>query len=155
MFIIEIHTACCLCSIRQYSITLNTAGTQNKIILHSSLVKTSIWTTWLQIPQNMAKWLIRSCEVTWLNPVSCTPPAVTITHEIFFKEYMLKKTEKDSLVNLAVVIEDVKSHERVLVSEEFNIRTPFLETQVYAGPAWTFILALKENMTSSTLDPFV
>ncbi len=68
---------------------------------------------------------------------------------------MLKKTEKDSLVNLAVVIEDVKCHERVLVSEEFNIRTPSLETQVYAGPAWTFTLALKENMTSSTLDTFI
>ncbi len=68
---------------------------------------------------------------------------------------MLKKTEKDSLVNLAVVIEDVKSQERVLVSEEFNIRNPFLEIQVYAGPTWTFTLTLKENMTSSTLDPFV
>ncbi len=58
---------------------------------------------------------------------------------------MLKKTEKDSLVNLAVVIEDVKSQERVLVSEEFNIRNPFLEIQVYAGPTLTFILALKET----------
>ncbi len=65
-------------------------------------------------------------------PVS--PPAVTIKHEISFKEYMLKDAAEDSLVNLAVVIEDVKSQERVLASEEFNIRTPFLEIQVYAGP---------------------
>ncbi len=86
-----------------------------------------------------------NCEVTGLNPVSCTPPAVTIKHEISFKEYMLKEAAEDSLVNLAVVIEDVKSQERVLASEEFNIRNPSLEIQVYAGPSWTFILALKET----------
>ncbi len=64
-------------------------------------------------------------------PVTCTPPAVTINHEISFKEYMLKEAAEDSLVNLAVVIEDVKSQERVLVSEEFNISTPSLDIQVY------------------------
>ncbi len=67
-------------------------------------------------------------------PVSCTPPAVTIHHEISFKEYMLTEAAEDSLVNLAVVIEDVKSQERVLASEEFNIRSPSLNIQVYAGP---------------------
>ncbi|XP_059426102.1 protein-glutamine gamma-glutamyltransferase 5-like [Carassius carassius] len=55
---------------------------------------------------------------------------VTIKHEISFKEYMLKETAEDSLVNLAVVIEDVKSQERVLASEEFNIRTPSLNIQI-------------------------
>ncbi|XP_026111484.1 protein-glutamine gamma-glutamyltransferase 5 [Carassius auratus] len=55
---------------------------------------------------------------------------VTIKHEISFKEYMLKETAEDSLVNLAVVIEDVKTQERVLASEEFNIRTPSLNIQI-------------------------
>uniref|UniRef100_A0A8C2AP54 protein-glutamine gamma-glutamyltransferase n=1 Tax=Cyprinus carpio TaxID=7962 RepID=A0A8C2AP54_CYPCA len=55
---------------------------------------------------------------------------VTIQHEISFKEYMLTEAEEDSLVNLAVVIEDVKSQERVLASEEFNIRSPSLNIQV-------------------------
>uniref|UniRef100_A0A8C1E6K2 protein-glutamine gamma-glutamyltransferase n=1 Tax=Cyprinus carpio carpio TaxID=630221 RepID=A0A8C1E6K2_CYPCA len=55
---------------------------------------------------------------------------VTIKHEISFKEYMLKETAEDSLVNLAVVIEDVKSQERVLASEEFNISTPSLDIQI-------------------------
>ncbi|XP_052414129.1 protein-glutamine gamma-glutamyltransferase 5-like [Carassius gibelio] len=55
---------------------------------------------------------------------------VTMKHEISFKEYMLKETEEDSLVNLAVVIEDVKTQERVLASEEFNIRTPSLNIQI-------------------------
>uniref|UniRef100_A0A8C1AR36 protein-glutamine gamma-glutamyltransferase n=1 Tax=Cyprinus carpio carpio TaxID=630221 RepID=A0A8C1AR36_CYPCA len=55
---------------------------------------------------------------------------VTIKHEISFKHYMLKETEEDSLVNLAVVIEDVKSQERVLASEEFIIRSPSLDIQI-------------------------
>uniref|UniRef100_A0A8C1ZWL9 protein-glutamine gamma-glutamyltransferase n=1 Tax=Cyprinus carpio TaxID=7962 RepID=A0A8C1ZWL9_CYPCA len=55
---------------------------------------------------------------------------VTIKHEISFKEYMLKETAEDSLVNLAVVIEDVKSQERVLASEEFIIRSPSLDIQI-------------------------
>ncbi|XP_043098611.1 protein-glutamine gamma-glutamyltransferase 5-like [Puntigrus tetrazona] len=55
---------------------------------------------------------------------------VSIKHEISFKEYMLKEAGEDSLVNLAVVIEDVKSEERVLASEEFNIRSPSLDIQV-------------------------
>ncbi|XP_058635095.1 protein-glutamine gamma-glutamyltransferase 5-like isoform X2 [Onychostoma macrolepis] len=55
---------------------------------------------------------------------------VTTKHEISFKEYMLKEAAEDSLVNLAVVVEDVKSQERVLASEEFNIRTPTLDVQI-------------------------
>uniref|UniRef100_A0A8C2HMZ2 protein-glutamine gamma-glutamyltransferase n=1 Tax=Cyprinus carpio TaxID=7962 RepID=A0A8C2HMZ2_CYPCA len=55
---------------------------------------------------------------------------VTTKHEISFKHYMLKETEEDSLVNLAVVIEDVKSQERVLASEEFIIRSPSLDIQI-------------------------
>ncbi|XP_059353709.1 protein-glutamine gamma-glutamyltransferase 5-like [Carassius carassius] len=55
---------------------------------------------------------------------------VTMKHEISFKEYMRKEAMEDSLVNLAVVIEDVKSQERVLASEEFNIRSPALNIQV-------------------------
>ncbi|XP_016424423.1 protein-glutamine gamma-glutamyltransferase 5-like [Sinocyclocheilus rhinocerous] len=55
---------------------------------------------------------------------------VTIKHEISFNDYMLTEAAEDSLVNLAVVIEDVKSQERVLASEEFNIRSPSLNIQV-------------------------
>uniref|UniRef100_A0A8C2L5Q8 protein-glutamine gamma-glutamyltransferase n=1 Tax=Cyprinus carpio TaxID=7962 RepID=A0A8C2L5Q8_CYPCA len=55
---------------------------------------------------------------------------LTIKHEISFKDYMLKEVEEDSLVNLAVVIEDVKSQERVLATEEFNIRSPALTVQI-------------------------
>ncbi len=58
---------------------------------------------------------------------------------------MPKEASEDSLVNLAVVIEDVKSQERVLASEEFNIHSPSLNIQVCAGPTWTFILASKET----------
>ncbi|XP_016424424.1 protein-glutamine gamma-glutamyltransferase 5-like [Sinocyclocheilus rhinocerous] len=55
---------------------------------------------------------------------------VTIQHEISFNDYMLTEAAEDSLVNLAVVIEDVKSQERVLASEEFNIRSPSLNIQI-------------------------
>ncbi|RXN25868.1 glutamine gamma-glutamyltransferase [Labeo rohita] len=55
---------------------------------------------------------------------------VTAKHEITFKEYMLKEAAEDFLVNLAVVIEDVKSQDRVLASEEFNIRSPTLNVQI-------------------------
>ncbi|XP_048056100.1 transglutaminase 5, like [Megalobrama amblycephala] len=55
---------------------------------------------------------------------------VTVQHEIIFKEYMQKEIMEDYLVNLAVVIEDVKSQERVLVSEEFNICSPALNIQI-------------------------
>ncbi|KAI2663203.1 Protein-glutamine gamma-glutamyltransferase 5 [Labeo rohita] len=58
---------------------------------------------------------------------------VTAKHEITFKEYMLKEAADVFLVNLAVVIEDVKSQEKVLASEEFNIRNPTLNVQVYGG----------------------
>ncbi len=79
-------------------------------------------------------------------PVS--PPAVTIKHEISFKEYMLKEAAEDSLVNLAVVIEDVESQERVLASEEFNIRTPSLDIQVYVlcmpNPCCHLMLSFKK-----------
>ncbi len=101
--------------------------------------------------KNMTKWFIKNFSVKSMNPVSCTPPAVTKKHEISFKEYMLKEAAEDSLVNLAVVIEDVKSQERVLASEEFNVGSPSLEIQVYAGPTWTFILALKETWPPLTL----
>ncbi|XP_073708462.1 transglutaminase 5, like isoform X2 [Garra rufa] len=55
---------------------------------------------------------------------------VTITHEIPFNNYMLKETEEDYLVNLAVVIEDVKSQERVLATQEFSVRSPTLNIQI-------------------------
>ncbi|KAL1273387.1 hypothetical protein QQF64_029249 [Cirrhinus molitorella] len=55
---------------------------------------------------------------------------VTTKHEISFKEYMQKEAAEDTLVNLAVVIEDVKSQERVLAAEEFNIRSPTLTVQI-------------------------
>ncbi|RXN32479.1 glutamine gamma-glutamyltransferase [Labeo rohita] len=55
---------------------------------------------------------------------------VTVKHEITFKEYMLKEAADVFLVNLAVVIEDVKSQEKVLASEEFNIRNPTLNVQI-------------------------
>ncbi|CAM4619923.1 unnamed protein product [Leuciscus chuanchicus] len=55
---------------------------------------------------------------------------VTVEHEISFYEYMLNEAMEDCLVNLAVVIEDVKSQERVLVSVEFNISSPVLNIQI-------------------------
>ncbi|KAF4111817.1 hypothetical protein G5714_006612 [Onychostoma macrolepis] len=55
---------------------------------------------------------------------------VTIKHEIFFNDYWLKEAEEDYLVNLAVVVEDVESQERVLASEEFNIRSPSLNIEI-------------------------
>ncbi|CAM4619904.1 unnamed protein product [Leuciscus chuanchicus] len=55
---------------------------------------------------------------------------VTVKHEISFNNYMLNEVREDCLVNLAVVIEDVKSQERVLVSEEFNISSPALNIQI-------------------------
>ncbi|CAM4619930.1 unnamed protein product [Leuciscus chuanchicus] len=55
---------------------------------------------------------------------------VTVEHEISFYEYMLNEAMEDCLVNLAVVIEDVKSQERVLASVEFNISSPVLNIQI-------------------------
>ncbi|XP_026070313.1 protein-glutamine gamma-glutamyltransferase 5 [Carassius auratus] len=55
---------------------------------------------------------------------------LTIKHEISFKDYMLKEAAEDFMVNLAVVMEDVESQERVLASEEFNIRSPALNVQI-------------------------
>ncbi|XP_016092985.1 protein-glutamine gamma-glutamyltransferase 5-like [Sinocyclocheilus grahami] len=55
---------------------------------------------------------------------------LTIKHEIPFNAYMLKEAVEDYMVNLAVVIEDVESQERVLASEEFNIRSPTLSVQI-------------------------
>ncbi|XP_067314344.1 protein-glutamine gamma-glutamyltransferase 5-like [Pseudorasbora parva] len=55
---------------------------------------------------------------------------VTLKHEISFDEYMIQEAAEDNLVNLAVVIEDVKSQERVLASEEFNICSPSLNIQI-------------------------
>ncbi|XP_077056001.1 transglutaminase 5, like [Siphateles boraxobius] len=55
---------------------------------------------------------------------------VTVKHEISFNEYMLKETMEDCLVSLAVVIEDVKSQERVLATKEFNITSPALNIQI-------------------------
>lgn len=37
----------------------------------------------------------------------------------------------DDLVNLAVVLEDMATHERVLAFEEFNVATPELVIQVH------------------------
>lgn len=43
---------------------------------------------------------------------------------------MAKEVMEDHLVNLAVVIEDVESEERVLASEEFHIKSPALKIHV-------------------------
>ncbi|XP_051562884.1 protein-glutamine gamma-glutamyltransferase 5-like [Myxocyprinus asiaticus] len=56
--------------------------------------------------------------------------SVTIKHDISFREYALKEVREDYLVNLAVVIEDVKSQKRELATEEFNITSPALIIQV-------------------------
>ncbi|XP_077100313.1 protein-glutamine gamma-glutamyltransferase 5-like isoform X1 [Siphateles boraxobius] len=55
---------------------------------------------------------------------------VTVKHEISFNEYKLKETMEDCMVSLAVVIEDVKSQERVLATKEFNITNPALNIQI-------------------------
>ncbi|XP_051754082.1 protein-glutamine gamma-glutamyltransferase 5-like [Ctenopharyngodon idella] len=56
--------------------------------------------------------------------------SMAVKHEISFKEYMQKEVKEDHLVNLAVVIEDVESEERVLASEEFHIKSPALQIHV-------------------------
>ncbi|XP_042613502.1 protein-glutamine gamma-glutamyltransferase 5-like isoform X2 [Cyprinus carpio] len=77
---------------------------------------------------------------------------LTIKHEISFKEYMLKEAEEDSLVNLAVVIEDVESQERVLASEEFNIRSPVLTVQIQNE--FSVIINTPQVATVSFTNPF-
>ncbi|KAF4111816.1 hypothetical protein G5714_006611 [Onychostoma macrolepis] len=72
----------------------------------------------------------RSFWVAQDNVMIGPKETVTIQHEISFNDYMLTEAAEDSLVNLAVVIEDVKSQERVLACEEFNIRSPSLNIQV-------------------------
>ncbi|KAG9353003.1 hypothetical protein JZ751_017579, partial [Albula glossodonta] len=53
----------------------------------------------------------------------------TITHQIHLSQYE-EMLLGDGLVNLAVVIEDQNSHERVLATEEFNITNPEISIQV-------------------------
>ncbi|KAL1273388.1 hypothetical protein QQF64_029250, partial [Cirrhinus molitorella] len=76
---------------------------------------------------------------------------VTAKHEISFKEYMQKEATEDSLVNLAVVIEDVKSQQRVLASEEFNIRSPTLNIQIQNE---SVIINAPQAATVSFVNPF-
>ncbi|XP_073707865.1 protein-glutamine gamma-glutamyltransferase 5-like [Garra rufa] len=77
---------------------------------------------------------------------------VTAKHEISFKDYMQKETAEDSLVNLAVVIEDVNSQERVLASEEFNIRSPTLTVQIQNESS--VIINAPQVATVSFVNPF-
>ncbi|KAK2888782.1 hypothetical protein Q8A67_014157 [Cirrhinus molitorella] len=77
---------------------------------------------------------------------------VTAKHEISFKEYMQKEAAEDSLVNLAVVIEDVKSQERVLAAEEFNIRNPTLTVQIQNE--LSVIINAPQVATVSFVNPF-
>ncbi|KAK2888780.1 hypothetical protein Q8A67_014155 [Cirrhinus molitorella] len=77
---------------------------------------------------------------------------VTTKHEISFKEYMQKQATEDTLVNLAVVIEDVKSQERVLAAEEFNIRSPTLTVQIQNE--LSVIINASQVATVSFVNPF-
>ncbi|TRY58612.1 hypothetical protein DNTS_007612 [Danionella cerebrum] len=53
-----------------------------------------------------------------------------LKHEISFKEYKQQQIMEDTLLNLAVVVEDVKSQECVLATQEFNITSPSLNIQI-------------------------
>ncbi|XP_073707867.1 protein-glutamine gamma-glutamyltransferase 5-like [Garra rufa] len=77
---------------------------------------------------------------------------VTAKHEISFKEYMREETADDALVNLAVVIEDVNSQERVLAAEEFNIRSPTLTVQVQNESS--VVINAPQVATVSFMNPF-
>lgn len=59
------------------------------------------------------------------------PPAKVIHHLIDHAQY--ESLMGDDLVNLAVVMEDEYTQERVLASEEFNITSPQLSIQVQAS----------------------
>ncbi|XP_018559348.1 transglutaminase 5, like [Lates calcarifer] len=58
----------------------------------------------------------------------------------------------DDLINLAVVLEDVGSHERVLASEEFNIASPQLIIQM--ADADSIVLNKEQTATVSFTNPF-
>lgn len=53
---------------------------------------------------------------------------------------MAKEVMEDHLVNLAVVIADVESEERVLASEEFHIKSPALKIHVLMAFKYIYIL---------------
>lgn len=54
----------------------------------------------------------------------------TFKHEISYGKYARDESREDDLVNLAVVLEDVETQERVMASEEFNISSPTLSIQI-------------------------
>lgn len=56
-------------------------------------------------------------------------PAKVVHQQILPAEYA--HVLGDNLINLAVVVEDMDSQERVLASEEFNIASPHLTVQVH------------------------
>ncbi|XP_056606603.1 protein-glutamine gamma-glutamyltransferase 5-like [Triplophysa dalaica] len=56
--------------------------------------------------------------------------ARTFKHEIVSSDYASKEVSEDYLVNLAVVIEDMKTQKRTLASQEFNIISPTLTIQI-------------------------
>lgn len=51
-----------------------------------------------------------------------------IQHQIPYSQYSALGNEQ--LVNLAAVIMDTATHERVLASEEFNLTSPIINIQV-------------------------
>lgn len=53
----------------------------------------------------------------------------------------------DNLINLAVVVEDTASQERVLSSEEFNITSPQLIIQVLYKNSQYFLLKVSHIQT--------
>ncbi|KAG8007627.1 Protein-glutamine gamma-glutamyltransferase 5, partial [Nibea albiflora] len=57
--------------------------------------------------------------------------AKVIHHQVLPEQY--EDVVGDNLINLAVVLEDMASHERVLASEEFNIATPQLTIEIANG----------------------
>ncbi|KAM9361601.1 transglutaminase 5, like [Symphorus nematophorus] len=58
----------------------------------------------------------------------------------------------DDLINLAVVLEDMKSHERALASEEFNIASPELNIQIADEDSIT--LHKEQTATVTFTNPF-
>lgn len=85
-------------------------------------------------------------SVSWLSPSGF--PAKVIHQQILPDQY--ERVVGDDLINLAVVLEDMASQERVLASEEFNITSSQLTIQVLEKIVQTCItlfriLAKKNN----------
>lgn len=76
----------------------------------------------------------------------------TFKHEISYGKYARDESREDDLVNLAVVLEDVETQERVMASEEFNISSPTLSIQI--ANEYSVIVNRPQAAIVSFMNPF-